>query len=185
MKIPKNAKKVFSGIIFDTYQWQQKMFDGSLRTFEMLKRKHSIQVLVVTKDKKIIVLKEQHPHIKKPFYGIIGGGQEGKETPLQTAKRELLEETGYTTKNWELIDLEVPSSKIDWPLYTYLAKDAEKTNEPKLDAGEKIEVIKVNFKKFMEYANTKNFLSLGITFYLLRLNYNKKLAEFQKKLFQK
>ncbi len=38
MKIPPNAKRVFKGIIFDVYQWQQKMFDGSKETFEMLKR---------------------------------------------------------------------------------------------------------------------------------------------------
>jgi len=182
MKIPKQAKKVFTGVLFDVYQWSQKLFDGRTATFEMLKRKHSIQALAVTKDKKIIVLKEQHPHIKKPFYGVIGGGQENKETPLQTAKRELKEETGYTSKNWELVYIETPSSKIDWPLYTYVAKEAEKTHEPKLDSGEKVEVMKVSFTEFMKYATSKEFMSTGITFYLLKLHYQKKLGEFKKKI---
>lgn len=182
MKIPNNAKKVFSGVIFDVYQWEQKMFNGSFETFEMLKRKHSIQVLAVTKDKKIIVLKEQHPHLKKSFYGVIGGGQEDKETPLQTAKRELQEETGYTSKNWKLIHIERPSSKIDWPLYTYVAKNSKKTHEPKLDAGEKVEVMKVSFGEFMKYTISKDFMSTGLTFFLLKLNYQKKLAEFKNKI---
>ena len=36
--IPINAKKVFQGIIFDVYQWEQKLFDGTVATFEKLKR---------------------------------------------------------------------------------------------------------------------------------------------------
>ena len=31
--VPKNAKKVFTGEIFDIYQWQQEMYDGSLSIF--------------------------------------------------------------------------------------------------------------------------------------------------------
>lgn len=37
MKIPKEAKKVFSRIIFDVYHWQLKMHDSLMGTFEMLK----------------------------------------------------------------------------------------------------------------------------------------------------
>ena len=27
-KIPNNAKRVFKGVIFDVYQWEQEVFDG-------------------------------------------------------------------------------------------------------------------------------------------------------------
>lgn len=37
--IPSFAKKVFKGIMFDVYQWQQKMFEGKLETFEKMKLK--------------------------------------------------------------------------------------------------------------------------------------------------
>lgn len=36
--IPENAKLVFKGKIFDTYQWEQEMYDGSRVTFEKIKR---------------------------------------------------------------------------------------------------------------------------------------------------
>jgi len=38
MKLTSQAQRVFKGIIFDVYQWKQKMFDGSQGIFEMLKR---------------------------------------------------------------------------------------------------------------------------------------------------
>ena len=60
MKIPINAKKVFSGIIFDTYQWEQEMYDGSHKIFEMVKRSPTVDV-IATMDDKIITLWEEQP----------------------------------------------------------------------------------------------------------------------------
>ena len=51
MKIPQQAKKVFKGTIFSVYQWQQKMFDGTFQTFEMLKRAYTIEVIASAGDK--------------------------------------------------------------------------------------------------------------------------------------
>lgn len=51
MKIPSEATKVFDGVIFDVYQWQQKMFDGSIETFEMLKRVSTVGIIAIKDDK--------------------------------------------------------------------------------------------------------------------------------------
>ena len=59
MKIPNKAKKVFEGVIFDIYQWQQEMYDGSTATFEMLDRDNTIQV-IATMDDKIILINEKN-----------------------------------------------------------------------------------------------------------------------------
>jgi hypothetical protein len=34
IKTPKGAKLAFRGVVFDVYQWKQRMFDGSYQTFE-------------------------------------------------------------------------------------------------------------------------------------------------------
>ena len=57
---PPEAKRVFAGVIFDTYQWQQKMFDGSFSTFEMLKRPDTVEVIALKGDR-IIVLEQEQP----------------------------------------------------------------------------------------------------------------------------
>ena len=69
--IPDNAKKVFTGITYDVYQWEQKMFDGTYSTFEILKRRLGVQVIVVIKDK-ILLLKEEQPG-KGKFISLVGG----------------------------------------------------------------------------------------------------------------
>lgn len=137
--IPDNATKVFSGIIFDVYQWQQVMFDGSTQTFEKLKRPDSVQVIAI-KEGKIVVLEQEQSDIGF-FYSLPGGRHdENTEDELQAAKRELLEETGMRFSNWKLISAIQPLSKIDWIIYTFLSTDFVDQTEQSLESGEKIVV---------------------------------------------
>jgi len=137
--VPENATCVFRGKIFDVYQWQQEMFDGSFETFEMLKRQDTVNVLAI-KDEKLVILKQQQPG-KAEFYGIPGGRHDDpSETELEAAKRELLEEAGMTFRNWRLIWVLQPFVKMEWFVYLYLATDFVDRVPQKLDSGEKIEV---------------------------------------------
>lgn len=91
--IPDNAKKVFAGKIFDTYQWPQRLYDGTEVTFEAIRRPDSVNILPITDEGKIILTKQEQPGMK-PFIGVLGGRMDEGESPLQTAERELLEEAG-------------------------------------------------------------------------------------------
>lgn len=183
MKIPKQAKKVFGGIIFDVYQWKQKMFDGTTEIFEMLDRANTIQV-IATMDDKIVLIFEEQPTLK-PKYSVIGGRQDEWETPLECAKRELLEETGLTSDDWELWEEIEPYNKMDWTITRFIARNCKKKSEQKLDAGEKIELRPVNFEKFVDIVASDNFRSTDISIAILKMHYNNTLDKFRKKLFKK
>ena len=60
--IPRHAKRVFKGEIFEVYQWPQEMFDGSIKTFEMVRRPDTVATIAVIEDK-IIVLEEEQPNL--------------------------------------------------------------------------------------------------------------------------
>lgn len=45
--LPKEAKKVFSGVISEVYQWPQKLFDGTTATFEMIKRPDTVKIVAI------------------------------------------------------------------------------------------------------------------------------------------
>src|SRR5438105_1960514 len=99
--IPKQAKKVFTGQIYNVYHWEQPLFDGTTATFEMLGRPDTIQVLAI-KDHQLVVLNEEQPNSGRAFYGLPGGRHDvPEETELDAAKREMLEETGMTFKTWK------------------------------------------------------------------------------------
>ncbi len=150
--LPETATKVFAGKIFDVYQWEQELFDGTKATFEMLGRPDTIQVIAI-KDHKLVVLHEEQPSYQ-PFYGLPGGRHDvPSETELEAAKRELLEETGLAFKNWKLIDVTQPQAKIEWFVYLYVATDFLEQVTPHLDAGEKIQVELVDLIRARELAS--------------------------------
>ena len=88
MKVPQNAKKVFTGQIFDVYQWEQVMYDGSWATFEMLGRPDTVEV-IATSGEQIYYARQSQP-TKDEFIGLFGGRVEEGEEPLVAAKRELV-----------------------------------------------------------------------------------------------
>ena len=184
MKIPKHAKKVFKGEIFEVHQWKQKLFDGSYATFEALKRPNTIQVIAV-QDDKVLVGYEKQP-LKGMFYSFFGGRQEKGELPLLTAKRELLEETGMASEDWELFKIYNPVSKIDWSVYIFIARNCRKAAKPSLEPGERIIVKKFSFNDFISLVCSDKFVSTDIACYFLRIkNDSKKLKAFKNKLFGK
>ncbi|MBI5794237.1 NUDIX hydrolase [Candidatus Uhrbacteria bacterium] len=151
-KIPDEAKKVFEGVIFDVYQWQQKMFDGTAQTFERIKRVNTAE-MIVTQGDLILIQEEQQPD-REPFLTFPGGRIENDEDPLAAAKRELLEETGYACDRWSLYREVMPIVKIDWTVYLFVGQDARWVQDPHLDAGEKISVRWVTLDEFLDLADS-------------------------------
>lgn len=142
--VPDQAERVFQGMIFDVYQWPQKLFDGSEHRFEMLKRTDTANVICVV-DGKILVIDDEQPHLgsRRSFPG---GRVDAEDTNIESAaRREILEETGYSFKNWRLVKVSQPYRKIEWFIHLFLAWDVENKREPVLDPGEKITVEQLSF----------------------------------------
>ena len=139
--IPDNATRVFTGIIFDVYQWPQKMFDGSTQTFEMLKRVDTASAIAI-KDDKIVVVEVDQPNSYRQL-AFPGGRIEKTDkdaSTLAAAQREVLEETGMRFKKWRLIHVQQGTQKVEGFFYWYLATDFIDRVEPEDDPGERIKV---------------------------------------------
>lgn len=135
--VPNDAKLVFSGKIFNVYQWPQAMFDGSQHTFEMLKRTDTVNAICIV-DNKIIVLDDEQPHLGARLSFPGGRVDDSDESIEASVRREIHEETGYSFNNWRLIKVYQPYRKIEWFVYAWLAWDVSGRDEPHLDPGEKI-----------------------------------------------
>jgi 8-oxo-dGTP pyrophosphatase MutT (NUDIX family) len=148
---PEGTKRVFKGKIFEVYQWEQPLFDGGVATFENLKRPDTAEVIPILPDGHILLINQEQPTTGQ-YLSTIAGRMEEDEEPLAAIQRELLEETGYEAVEWSLWDAYQPVRKIDWAVYTFIAKGLHKVAEPNLDGGEKIDLYPVSLDEFLRLA---------------------------------
>jgi 8-oxo-dGTP pyrophosphatase MutT (NUDIX family) len=179
---PLHAKKVFQGKIFTMYQWEQELFNGKKAIFEKIERSDTVNVIPVTKDGKILLIKQEQPGIVKPFWGTPGGRVDPGEDALTAAKRELLEETGCMSNDFSLWYALQPSGMIEWAVYTFIARGCLQKLEQQLDGGEKIEVYELSFDEFIKGVLSPEFRDTEISLQILRLIEAKKLQHFKSRL---
>lgn len=183
MKLPKKAKRVFRGVIYDVYHWQQRVYDGSYEKYEGLKRPNTVNVLA-TSGRKILIGLQEQPSVGK-FIGLPGGRVDPGETALHAAKREFLEETGYKSEKWQLWGKEDFSmTKIEGSIFYFFARDCKKVAEPELEQGERIRVKAVSWTEFLRIVARPGFREREVALKILRLMTDKKkLKQFRQELF--
>ena len=112
---------------------------------------------------------------------MVGGRADEGEGVLEAAERELLEEAGYKAKEWLLFDAVQPISKIEWAIYTLIAKGCKKVGEQNLDGAEKIELKFVDFDEFVSMVLHQEFADLELRIKLLEARSDSnKMAEIKK-----
>ena len=177
--IPPTAKRVFKGVMFEVYQWEQEMFDGTKATFEKLKRPDTVVVFPVLPDGRIILTEQEQPG-KGPFIAATGGRVDEGEEVLAAAQRELREESGYEADEFILWQAEHPASKIDWVIYTFIAKGLRKVADQELDAGEIIKLKLVSFDELLALAADEKFSETQVTIKILETKLDpKKMLELR------
>ncbi len=182
--IPENAKLAFKGVIFEVWQWEQEMFDGSIEIFERIWRPSTVTV-IATVDNKIIIEDQDQPN-RKNFLSLAGGRADSEDDMLAEAKRELLEETGRESDDWELLFEKTPrSTSVLWHEYFFIARNCKEVRKQELDAGEKIELRFISFEELLELADEPRFrISTDFIFFLKELRDDESKREaFRKKIF--
>ncbi len=186
-KIPAHASIVFKGVLHNVYQWQQEMYDGSFQTFEGLARRDAVTTLAITTDQKIIINFEEQPGVKA-FISLPGGNSETNDL-LEDAKRELAEETGYTSLDWRVwfsSDI-LYYEKMDWNNNFFIARHCQKTLAVSDDPGEKIEIKLLSFEEFLNVSQKPEFRNGEIKRIIRSIldsdNKIEKIAELKKEIF--
>lgn len=145
--IPKDAKLVFKGEIFDVYQWEQEQFDGSMAIYEMLKRPDTVKVIAVDGNEIIVLEEEQAGGIFRSN-SLPGGRVDEGESILDAAKRELKEEVGLEFKDWYLLQITQREPKIEWFWYTFVAQNKIAEHDIHHDPGERITMKRISYEEF-------------------------------------
>lgn len=100
-----------------------------------------VNVIALTAEGEYIMVQQYRHGLEDVFVELVAGVVEQDEHPLAAAKRELLEETGYSGGEWELLTVisQNPASTNNLT-YCYIARNVVKTATQCLDVTEDVEV---------------------------------------------
>lgn len=110
-----------------------------------------VNVIAITKDGHFVFVRQYRHGLGVISTEICAGVAEKGEEPLEAAKRELLEETGYGNGTWQHWMTVSPNPGTTNNLcHCFLATDVEKIDKQHLDKTEDIEVLLLTQDDMME-----------------------------------
>jgi ADP-ribose pyrophosphatase len=130
-----------------------------------------VNVVAVTEDQKFICFRQTKYAVDGTTLAAIGGHIEPGELPIQAAKRELLEETGFTSDTWiSLGNFPVDANRGVGTAHFYLATNAYRIKDPSEDDLEEQELLFLSYNEIKEALSKREFKCLSwITAILLAL----------------
>jgi ADP-ribose pyrophosphatase len=101
-----------------------------------------VNVLCLTRDDRVVLVRQYRPGIERITLEIPGGVVDQGEEPLDAAKRELGEETGYESSRWIGLGTVAPNPALQSnACHLWLALDAAATTLQHPDPDEQIRVV--------------------------------------------
>ncbi len=112
---------------------------GSQSTFFVLENPDWVNIIALTADQQVVFIEQYRHGAEAIVLEIPGGMIDGEEDSETGARRELLEETGYSSENWVYLGKSLPNPAIqNNTIYHYLATDCLKTDETSFDEHESV-----------------------------------------------
>ncbi|GAA5415431.1 methanol dehydrogenase activator [Paraliobacillus ryukyuensis] len=137
-----STNSIFRGNIIELQIDDVSLPNGKTSTREIVKHPGAVAIMAITENKKIIMVEQYRKPLEKSILEIPAGKLEPGEQPAITAKRELEEETGYTTDQLEYVTSFYTSPGFsDELMYLYFTDQlAPVTESSQLDEDEFVEV---------------------------------------------
>ncbi|MBQ7255892.1 MAG: NUDIX hydrolase [Oscillospiraceae bacterium] len=145
------SEDIFKGKILHLQLDMVELPNGHLAHREVIRHIGAVCVIPVTDDGKVIMERQYRYPIDEVIWEIPAGKLDRPdEDPLEAAKRELREETGYSADDWQELGTFYPAAAYcDEKIHMYLARGL-RSGESHPDDDEFLEVSLVPLKELAE-----------------------------------
>ncbi|MGB7299570.1 MAG: NUDIX hydrolase [Burkholderiaceae bacterium] len=140
IETPVSGEIVHEGLFFNVRRDQARLPDGRVAGREFVMHPGASAMVPLFDDGRILIERQFRYPLKQVFVEIPAGKIDPGESPLQTAQRELVEETGYRAGQWaSLTNIHPAIGMADEIIYIYLCRELNPV-EQQLDEGEFVEL---------------------------------------------
>lgn len=157
---------------------QCELHNGRLLDCQLLEFNDEILVFAMTKEQEVVLIRQYRHGAGKVIMELPGGSVDEGESPLDAAKRELMEETGHSSDAWLELGCSSPNPAIYRnKIYSFLAMDASPTGKQSADDAEAVEVLLMPLDDFIAFARSGEFIhSLNIAALFFVLSHLQRIA---------
>jgi ADP-ribose pyrophosphatase len=136
--------RVFDGNLLKVHRDTVRLPDGSAGQREYVRHPGAVAIVAIFDDGQVLLERQFRYPNRREFIEIPAGKLEPDEPHLETAKRELLEETGYVAADWKRLGvIHTAIGYTDEAIELFLAtKLTQKSAQ--LDAGEFLETFSMS-----------------------------------------
>jgi ADP-ribose pyrophosphatase len=136
-------KLAYKGRKFDYEVVKLRLPNGIVGEWECIRHPGGALAVPVTPDGKFVLVKQYRFTVAGRLLEFPAGTVEANESPFETIKREIEEETGYKANKWQdMGKFMLAPGYSDEYIYAFLAQDLEKlATPPQQDDDEDIEVV--------------------------------------------
>jgi ADP-ribose pyrophosphatase len=158
---PLRSERLFETPYFALRSDRLRLPDGTIKDpYYVIERPDAAIIFPLTKEDEVVLVRQYRPPLERMELGLPAGLVEEGERPEAAARRELLEETGYSGGEWEPLGslASSPSLKDNWA-YLFLARGVEETSAPDLDEHELVEVVKASVGELLGLTQSGQIVS--------------------------
>ena len=118
-----------------------------------------VMIFALTMMQEVVLVREYRHGIQKTILQLPGGSVDEGESPLEAAKRELLEETGYQSNTFiEIGQVNPNPANYSNTMYAFLALDVGWAHDHKLDEADQAELVLTPFDDVITMAKSGELL---------------------------
>lgn len=155
-----NRKQAYSSKYVTVYEDEVKLPDGTVIPDYTVVKKPDIVMIVAKDENNILILQEYKYAVNETIYTLPAGHIKKEESAIETAQRELFEETGYIAEKYEEIGIlyDYPSKDCH-RVYIVLADNIHKKGKSTLDKTEQLNYILLPKKEILSQIQNKEWHS--------------------------
>ena len=145
-----NRKIILLGKVFTLVRENVTLENGTTTDVEFIEHPGATAIIPFLDDTRLVLLKQYRHALKKYIWEIPAGTLDPQEKIIGCAKRELIEETGYSAGHWHKLGEITPvPGYSNERIHIFLATELQPADQ-NLDEDEVIQVQAVEFLKALE-----------------------------------